>query len=147
MVSSWTSPAPGARARVAPGCSAAALVLTLIAVATLSANAGVAPATTTATTDLRMLDGLIRSPTIAGYREAIMPATTSGMRVDHRERRRIGHGHDGRIADQRAAMAVAGLGELRGDVLAEQRDVGRAGAVRDCQGPAGVAGRRCEGER
>src|SRR5262245_59105014 len=62
MVSSWTTPAPGASARVAPDCSAAALVLTLTAVATLSANAGVAPAIAAATSEERMLDGVRMSP-------------------------------------------------------------------------------------
>jgi hypothetical protein len=51
---------------------------------------------------------------------------------------------DGRIANDRAAMAVARHGELARHILAEQRDVGRVDAVRHRERAAQVAGGLCK---
>jgi hypothetical protein len=62
---------------------------------------------------------------------------------------------DRRIADQGATMTIGGRGELRGDVLPEQCEVGGVGAVGDGQRAAEVVaglgkahrrGRRVEGD-
>ena len=69
------------------------------------------------------------------------------VRVNERRRPGIGHRHDRRVTDQRSAMAVACLGKLIRDVLAEQRYRCAVDAVANRQRPPAMitVGRIAEG--